>query len=191
MTGPAASAATDRAERHRRVFARHVEPEVELLLRVARTLVSRDADAEDLVQETLLRAFRSMETFDGRFARAWLLTIMRNANINLHRRRRPELLANPETELELLAGSEPPHHSPEHRAEVVAFDEGVSRALNALSANHREVLVLVDVAGLSYAEAARTLEVPLGTIMSRLHRGRSRIRGHMEALGLAPGDGHG
>ncbi|MGH9268240.1 MAG: sigma factor, partial [Acidimicrobiales bacterium] len=84
------------AQDRRLAFDRHVVPEIEVLLRVARTIVSRPADAEDLVQETLLRAYRGIKSFDGRHPRAWLLTIMRNAHVNSVRRRRPELLDDPD-----------------------------------------------------------------------------------------------
>lgn len=73
-----------------RAFARYVEPEVEVLLRVARTLTGSWADAEDLVQDTLIWAYRGVGRFDGAHPRAWLLTILRNTNQNAHRRRRPD-----------------------------------------------------------------------------------------------------
>ena len=74
---------------HAEAFRRYVEPEIEVLLRVARTLVG-SADAEDLLQETLIRAWRSVDRFDGRYPRAWLLTILRNTNMNMHRHQRPD-----------------------------------------------------------------------------------------------------
>ena len=77
-------------------FAQHVLPEIDVLHRVALSLTRNAADAEDVVQETLIRAYRSIERFDGRHPRAWLLTILRNTHINRNRRRRPELLNDPE-----------------------------------------------------------------------------------------------
>ena len=77
-------------------FARYVLPEVDVLYRVALSITRNKADAEDLVQDTMLRAFRAIERFDGRHPRAWLLTIMRNAQINRVRRRRPGLLNDPD-----------------------------------------------------------------------------------------------
>src|SRR5680860_903706 len=70
-------------------FRQLVEPEIEVLLRVALTITSNQADSEDLVQETLLRAYKAIDRFDGRHPRAWLLTILRNTNANMHRRQRP------------------------------------------------------------------------------------------------------
>lgn len=174
---------------HRReAFAAHVVPEIEVLLRVARTLVARPADAEDLVQDTLLRAFRSIETFDGRHPRAWLLTIMRHAQINRTRRRRPELLDDPDTATQR---SDDPGgaHAPEAVVVGAAFDAVVLEALDALPDRLRVVVELVDIDGLTYAEAARAIGVPIGTVMSRLHRARTRIRTRLAGAGLAPGGG--
>ena len=88
-------------------FARHVLPEIDVLYRVALSLTHNAADAEDVVQETLMRAYRSIERFDGRHARAWLLTILRNANINRSRRRRPGLFADPEEGRRALEAGDP------------------------------------------------------------------------------------
>jgi RNA polymerase sigma factor (sigma-70 family) len=73
-------------------FRVHIEPEIEVLLRVAGALTGNSAEAEDLVQETLIRAWRSGERFDGAHPRAWLLTILRNTHKNMHRRQRPDLV---------------------------------------------------------------------------------------------------
>ena len=170
------------AERQR-AFAEQVLPEVEVLLRVAMSLTAQSADAEDLVQETLLRAFRAVDRFDGRHPRAWLLTIMRNAEVNRHRRRRPRLLDDPDADLDRLATSPV---TPEELVIGETFDEVVDAAFAALPFKHRQVVRLVDVDGLSYAEVAQLLGVPAGTVMSRLHRARKRIRDRLAAAGLAP-----
>jgi RNA polymerase sigma-70 factor (ECF subfamily) len=167
-------------------FQQYVVPEMEVLLRVARSLVRRPADAEDLVQETLVRAYRSIERFDGRHPRAWLLTIMRNAEINRHRRRRPELLDDPDVELERLSDESDERHGPEALVVGAEFDAVVAHALAALPDRFRQVVELVDISGLSYAEAAEALGIPVGTVMSRLHRARTRVRGRLAAAGLAP-----
>jgi RNA polymerase sigma-70 factor (ECF subfamily) len=165
-------------------FERHVLPEVEVLLRVARSLTRNHAEAEDLVQDTLVRAFRSIERFDGRHPRAWLLTILRNAHINRNRRRRPELLRDPDLALERLEST-----ASGDRAESAvddAIDDEILRAVAELDEPFRRVLELVDVDGLTYAEAAEALGVPIGTVMSRLHRARSRIRDRLHRAGIAP-----
>ncbi|MBW3669189.1 MAG: sigma-70 family RNA polymerase sigma factor [Actinobacteria bacterium] len=172
-------------ERRRDAFAAYVLPEIDVLLRVARTLVPRPADAEDLVQDTLLRAFRSIESFDGRHPRAWLLTIMRNAEMNRTRRRRPELLDDPDS-AERVGHEENLAASPEAAIVGETFDAVVVESLDALPDRFRRVVVLVDVDGLTYAEAAHLIGVPVGTVMSRLHRARTRIRERLAAAGLAP-----
>lgn len=166
-------------------FSKYVMPEVDVLLRVAMSMTRNAADAEDLVQDTMLRAFRAIERFDGRYPRAWLLTIMRNAQVNRVRRKRPELLRDADAGDRLLE-SQNPHDSAE--AEVIdhAFDAAVEEALEQLSEKFRRVIELVDLSGLSYQEAADVLGVPIGTVMSRLHRARARIRSRLDAAGLAP-----
>ena len=169
-------------------FTRYVLPEVEMLLRVAMTLTAQPADAEDLVQDTLIRAYQAADRFDGRHPRAWLLTIMRHAEANRHRRHRPHLLDEPDTETELLAAglASSAHATPEDIVVGEKFGEVVDAALAALPLKHRQVLILVDVNGLAYAEAAKLLGVPAGTVMSRLHRARKAIRDRLAAAGVAP-----
>ncbi|MBA2809101.1 RNA polymerase sigma factor [Streptomyces acidicola] len=168
-----------------KAFAKFVLPEVEVLLRVAMTLTAQPADAEDLVQETLLRAYRAIGRFDGEHPRAWLLTIMRRAEINRHRRRTPRLLDDPDADLDRLS-SAGVVESPEELVLGESFDAVVGAALAALPDKHKQVVRLVDIGGLSYGEAAQVLDVPEGTVMSRLHRARKRIRTQLVAAGLAP-----
>ncbi|MEU9794141.1 sigma-70 family RNA polymerase sigma factor [Streptomyces sparsogenes] len=169
--------------RQQRKFAQYVLPEVEVLLRVAMSLTAQPADAEDLVQDTLLRAYRAVGRFDGRHPRAWLLTIMRHAEVSRRRQRRPHLLDDPDTELDRLASA--PGATPEELVVDTAFDEAVEAAFTALPLRDQQVVRLVHVDGLSYAEAARVLGVPKGTVMSRLHRARNRIRDRLVAVGPA------
>lgn len=177
---PATSDAAD-------AFAHYVLPEVEVLYRVALSITRNRPDAEDLVQDTMLRAFRSIERFDGRHPRAWLLTIMRNAQINRVRRRRPGLLADPDEFADRDSGMADDAAGPEQVVMDRRFDSVVEDAYLALPDTFREVIDLVDLAGLSYAEAAAVLEVPQGTVMSRLHRGRKRIRESLAAAGVQRG----
>jgi RNA polymerase sigma-70 factor (ECF subfamily) len=171
----------------RAAFTRYVVPELEVLTRVATSITRRHVDAEDLVQDTLLRAFRSIDRFDGAHPRAWLLTIMRNAEVNRIRRRRPELLHDPDTTLEQLTATPSGHGQlPEDLVLGDQFDGAVTAAFAALPEKFRQVLELIDLDGLNYAEAANVLGVPVGTVMSRVHRGRKRIRDRLTASGLAP-----
>jgi RNA polymerase sigma-70 factor (ECF subfamily) len=136
------------------------------------------------VQETLLRAYRAIDGFDGRHPRAWLLTILRNTHINRNRRRRPELLRDTDggsDRLAQVAGDEQTDASVD-----ATFDAEVQRALADLDERFRRVVELVDIDGLSYADAAEVLGIPTGTVMSRLHRARGRIRDRLARAGIAP-----
>ncbi|MGD9753260.1 MAG: RNA polymerase sigma factor [Acidimicrobiia bacterium] len=166
--------------RAQEAFERYVVPELPVLLRVARALTRHDAEAEDLVQDTLVRAFRGIETFDGRYPRSWLLTIMRNTHINRNRRRRPELLTDPDDAYTVAAPVE------DSTAFDHQFDAAVEAALDDLGPQFRAAVELVDIRGLTYAEAAQHLQIPVGTVMSRLHRARRRMRDQLEQAGLAP-----
>ncbi len=168
-------------------FSRHVLPEVEVLYRVARSLTRNSADAEDLVQDTMLRAYRAIDRFDGRHPRAWLLTIMRNAHINSVRRKRPVLLDDPDEHAHRSRSMASTDPGPEQVVLDKGFDAQVEAAYRDLPENFREVMDLVDIAGLSYQEAAAVLEVPPGTVMSRLHRGRKRVRDTLRTSGMTRG----
>jgi RNA polymerase sigma-70 factor, ECF subfamily len=174
-----APAASDR-------FEQYVLPEIDVLLWGPRTLPHPHAEAEDLVQDTLVRAFRSIHTFDGRHPRAWLLTILRNTNINRHRRRRPELLDDPDRTMATVADTTTSGETPEGLVVGATFDAVVDDALAHLPDAFRQTIELVDIQGLSYAEAGQVLDVPVGTVMSRIHRARNRIRDRLAAADLAP-----
>ena len=167
-------------------FDEYVLPEVDVMYRVAMSLTRNSADAEDLVQDALLRAYRAIDRFDGRYPRAWLLTILRNAQVNRVRRKRPELLRDPDTTMERVADTSDGGRTAEELVVDMGFDAEVEAAFLDLSDKFREVIQLVDIEGLSYQEAADRLGVPVGTIMSRLHRARKRIKKRLQAAGLGP-----
>ena len=165
-------------------FRQYVLPELDVLYRVGRSLTRNHADTEDLVQETIIRAYKAIDRFDGRHPRAWLLTILRNAQINRTRRRRPELLRDPDVEMDRLAAtSVGDQDDPEHQVVDPVFDASVRAALEGLPERFRLPVELVDLAGLSYQEAADQLDIPVGTVMSRLHRARRRMRDHLTKVG--------
>ena len=166
-------------------FARFVLPELDVLARVALSLTRNPADAEDLVQETLLCAYRGIGRFDGAHPRAWLFTIMRNTEAKRHRRRRPQLLRDPDSG-DVPEPADQRFDAPEDVVVGAELDAVVVQCLATLPERHRQVVELVDIDGLSYAEAARVIGCPVGTVMSRLHRARTRIRHRLSAAGLAP-----
>lgn len=152
-------------------FRKALIAEAPYLRRFARSLVGDAAAADDLVQETLLRALRRVDLFDrSRDLRPWLFRILRNLNISQYRQasiRGPHLpLADVEN---TLTSSEFTH------GELVALRD-ITRALDQLPYDQREVLVLVTLEGLKYREVVDVLDVPIGTVMSRLSRARERLR---------------
>lgn len=154
----------------------YVLPQLDVLLRVALALTRNHADAEDLVQDTMLRAYRSIDRFDGRYPRAWLLTILRHAHINRNRRQRPTLLADQDAAHRQLAATSDGSDDPESLVVDSKFDGAVADAFYALPESSRRVVELVDINGLGYQEAATVLSIPVGTVMSRLHRARAKMR---------------
>ena len=164
-------------------FERYVLPELDVMYRTARSLTGNQTDAEDLVQDTLVRAFRAIERFDGRYPRAWLLTIMRNANINRARKKKPDLLDDPDMTFERTAAFAE-NDTPESLTMAPLFDAVVEDAFTKLSPDFRQIVELVDLDGLAYQEAADVLDIPIGTVMSRLHRARRKIRAEITNRGL-------
>jgi RNA polymerase sigma-70 factor (ECF subfamily) len=140
------------------------------LYRTARRLSRDRSDAEDLVQDTYLKAFRAADTFEpGTNLRAWLFTIL----LNLDRNRRRGLARRPV--LAAIEDADPPG------APGTDGSRGdIERGLALLPHEQREVLLLVTLEGLSYREAAEVQGVPIGTVMSRLSRARTALRTHIE-----------
>lgn len=148
--------------------------------RVARRLVSTKEEAEDLVQETYARAFRSRRSFTpGTNLRAWLFRILTNLNIDRGRRKQRTPDTQPMEEgdyylynqLEATSGGDD-----EARVVERLSQDSIVEALSAVPHNYRDAVVLVDIGDFSYADAAQILDVPIGTIMSRLHRGRRILK---------------
>jgi RNA polymerase sigma-70 factor (ECF subfamily) len=159
--------------------------------RVARRLVGSREEAEDLMQETYARAFRSWRSFQpGTNLRAWLLRILTNLNIDRGRRqqRTPDSQPLEEGDYFLYNKLEESVHEPnpdeERVVERLSQDDAVA-ALSAVPHDFRDAIVLVDIGDFSYADAAQILDVPVGTVMSRLHRGRRILK--QELAGRAVG----
>jgi RNA polymerase sigma-70 factor (ECF subfamily) len=150
--------------------------------RVARRLVSSREEAEDLVQDTYARAFRSWQQFQpGTNLRAWLLRILTNLNIDRGRRvqRTPEQTPLEEGDYYLynrLESTMADENPDEERVLERLSQNAVVEALAEVPHDFRDVLVLVDIGEFSYAEAAQILDIPVGTVMSRLHRGRRILK---------------
>jgi len=152
------------------------------LYSAALRLTRNPADAEDLLQETLLRAYRGYGTFKaGTNLRAWLYRILTNSFINRYRRqsRRPAEVELGELEdlylYRRLGEQSGATRSAEEEALERFVDEDIKAAVEALPENFRIPVLLADVEGFSYKEIARIMGVPIGTVMSRLHRGRKAL----------------
>jgi RNA polymerase sigma-70 factor (ECF subfamily) len=149
--------------------------------RVARHLVGSREEAEDLMQETYARAFRSWRSFQaGTNLRAWLLRILTNLNIDRGRKlqRTPDmqpLEANDYYLVDKLEENGGPIRAEERVDERLSQDNIVD-ALAAVPHDFRDVIVLVDIGDFSYQDAAQILDIPIGTVMSRLHRGRRILK---------------
>jgi len=150
--------------------------------RVARRLVGSREEAEDLVQETYARAFRSWRSYTpGTNLRAWLLRILTNLNIDRGRRsqRAPDFQPLEEGDYYLankVAESQGEQALDQERVVERLSQDSIVDALSSLSHDFRDVVVLVDIGEFSYADAAQILDIPIGTVMSRLHRGRRQLK---------------
>ena len=164
-------------------FEEQVLEHVDTLFGVALRLTRNRADAQDLTQEAILRALRFHDKFKpGTHVRAWLLTILRNTFINEYRRqsRRPVTVE--------FTGREPlPDRAPDPAVGYLPdamkegnlldlLEEDIRDAVVALPEGHRATVIMADLQGLTYQEIADTLKCPVGTVMSRLHRGRRALR---------------
>jgi len=171
-------------------FEAQVLPHLDAAYRLARWLGNSSADAQDIVQEAVLRAFRGFEGLRSADPKAWLLTIVRNCHATAYQQeQRRGLVALPEqvdvADLTARAGAPTdPERLAMERDEKRTFD----RLLDRLTVEHREVLVLREIEEMSYREIAAITGVPIGTVMSRLARARAMLKGHwIESRGEAHG----
>lgn len=166
-------------------FAEVVLPHIDDALALARWLTGNRADAEDVLQEACIRAFRAISSVRDDNPRAWLLAIVRNTAFTWIAKNRPKAMVTTDDEgtferssLEMVG----PQSSPEAMLIEKADAEDIHRAIAALPIAYREVLVLREIEGLSYQEVAKALSIPIGTVMSRLARARSLL---IQRIGMA------
>jgi RNA polymerase sigma-70 factor (ECF subfamily) len=160
-------------------FASVVMPHLDAAYNLAYWLTGNRSDAEDVVQDASIRAFRAIRGFAGGSARAWVLTIVRNSAYSWLRKNRPATVVTVEDLEAVEAARARPGDldtdTPEAALIAKTDAEHLRAAIAALPSPFRETLVLRDVEGLDYREIAEATEVPIGTVMSRLARARGRL----------------
>jgi len=160
-------------------FAHVVMLHIDDAYRLAHWLTGNSTDAEDVVQDASLRAFRAIRGYAGGSARAWLLSIVRNTAYSWLRKNRPTAVVTVDdleaVELTQANPADPDLETPETTLLAQIDADQLRAAIAALPAPFRETLVLRDIEGLDYREIAQTTEVPIGTVMSRLARARRRL----------------
>ena len=160
-------------------FEQAMLPHLDAAHNLARWLLRNEQDAQDVVQEAYLRAFRSFAGFRGTSGRAWLLTIVRNTSYTLLKKNRAADLTTPFDEETHASGHE--SASPATLLERAEDSELIKNAMEELPAEFREILILRHQESLSYNEIGETLKIPIGTVMSRLARARGKLKEYLAA----------
>jgi RNA polymerase sigma-70 factor (ECF subfamily) len=183
-----------RANRRRKDFEKASLEHLDSLYGMAVRLTRDERDAEDLVQDTYVRALRFQDRFEpGTNMRAWLLRILTNTFINRYRRRQKErqladqLEAGPDQEALLSTHAQAQLRDPEKQLQIGILREELARAVDELPDEFRVAVVLADVYGFSYKEIASVLDCPIGTVMSRLHRARRALQARLMDQAIAAG----
>lgn len=172
------TAAFDAGEGEMPSWAELVQEHADSVYRLAYRLTGNQHDAEDLTQETFMRVFRSLKHYQPGTFEGWLHRITTNLFLDMVRRRaKIRMEALPE-DYERVPGTD---MSPEEAYSTANLDPALQHALDELSPDFRVAVVLCDVVGMSYEEIAETLGVKMGTVRSRIHRGRAQLRESLEA----------
>ncbi len=163
------------------IFDNEFMPHINSMYNFAYRLTLDEDDAKDLLQDTYLKAFRFIDSFQqGTNAKAWLFRILKNSFINDYRKRSKEPSKVDYQEVESYYNSEDVDHqiTPDLRVETLQdmIGDEISNALNSLDVDFRTVIILCDLEGFKYDEMAKILDIPIGTVRSRLHRARNLLK---------------
>jgi len=163
------------------LFDNEFMPHMRSMYNFGYRLTLNSDDAQDLVQDTYLKAYRFIDSFQkGTNAKAWLFRIMKNSFINDYRKKRKEPNKVDYQEVEAYYNSEDVDRqiTPDLRVDVLQgmLGDEISNALNALDVDFRTVIILCDLEGFKYEEIAKILDIPIGTVRSRLHRARNLLK---------------
>ncbi|MGD7002473.1 RNA polymerase sigma factor SigE [Corynebacterium halotolerans] len=172
------TAAFDAGQGEMPTWAELVEEHADSVFRLAFRLAGNQHDAEDLTQETFMRVFRSLKSYRAGTFEGWLHRITTNLFLDMVRHRQKIRMEALPEDYERVPGTD---MSPEQAFNISNLDPEVQSALDRLSPEFRVAVVLCDVVGMSYDEIADTLGVKMGTVRSRIHRGRSQLRASLEA----------
>jgi RNA polymerase sigma factor (sigma-70 family) len=163
------------------VFDNEFMPHINSMYNFAYRLTFDEDDAKDLVQDTYLKAYRFIDSFQqGTNAKAWLFRILKNSFINDYRKKKKEPAKVDYQEVETFYNSEEVDRqiTPDLRVEALQdmMGDEISNALNSLDVDFRTVIILCDLEGFKYDEMAKILDIPIGTVRSRLHRARNLLK---------------
>ena len=174
------------SEEKERVFEEEFLPHIHSIFNFAFRITINEDDAKDLVQETFLKAFRFINSFTmGTNAKAWLFRILKNSFINEFRKQSKEPPKVDYQEVETYYNTDEVEGDIYHDLRVEAVQnmigDEVSNALNMLDVDFRTVIILCDMEGFTYEEMAVILDIPIGTVRSRLHRARNLLKEKLKA----------
>lgn len=163
------------------IFEKEFLPHIHAMYNFGYRLTLERDDAKDLVQDTYFKAYRFIESFQrGTNAKAWLFRILKNSFINDYRKKTKEPSKVDYQEVESYYNSEDVHRqlTPDLRVDSLKdmIGDEISNALNALDVDFRTVIILCDLEGFKYEEMAKILDIPIGTVRSRLHRARQLLK---------------
>ena len=191
MTEETAKQHYTEAERQH-IFDNEFMPHINAMYNFAYRLTLDQDDSKDLVQDTYLKAYRFIESFQqGTNAKAWLFRILKNSFINEYRKKSKQPAKVDYQEVETFYNSDDVDYqsTTDLRAESVKdmLGDEISNALNALAVDFRTVIILADLEGFTYEEMAKILDIPIGTVRSRLHRARNLLKDQLKEYAQSMG----